>query len=550
MVNIDGRHRLAVVVCGMLLGACSSVAAQTPSLPAPSASPPAVQDPLERETPFGTITGFSSAVHRGDLAVAVRYLQAGRRSSRQLETLATDLCDVLDRYFTKSLTSISMQSAGDIADGLEPNRERIPLTIGNKPVDLFMTRVTDPGAGSIWLFSSESLGNVRGLQRSDTDTLVERVMPDTLSARSYFGISLAQWIVWAGSILLPMLLFWALAHLVPWTVRRRTADVTRRAAFLQWWGGVRWLLIIALTLVFHLETMPLLGLSLTLRYAYSRFGLTLTVIVSTLLVWRLVAVTCHQAALAAMRHGRSDRRSLIQLGERVLKVLVVLTATLALCALGGLDLTTALAGAGIVGVAVALGAQKSVENLLGGISLLTDRALAVGDYCRLSDREGWVEDITLRSVRLRTVEQTLLSVPAGQLAQGSIENFATRGKVLVKSILRLRYGTTGDQVRAILEGARQLLSEHPTVDRESARVRLIAFGAQAIELELFAYITTSDYAKFLEVRESLLLQLAHVVESSGSGFAVPTEFIYMRGDAEHNQLPAPVQAAEARVQPS
>jgi MscS family membrane protein len=199
------------------------------------------------------------------------------------------------------------------------------------------------------------------------------------------------------------------------------------------------------------------------------------------------------------------------------------------------DPTTALAGVGIAGVAVALGAQKSVENLIGGVSLLTDHALAVGDYCRLSDREGWIEDITLRSVRLRTLEQTLLSVPAGQLAQASIENFASRSKILLQSVLRLRYGTTCAQLRATLDGIRRILAEHPSIDHESARVRLTAFGTQAIELELFAYVATPDYAAFMEIRENLLLQVANVVESSGSAFAIPTQFIYLRGEADQHQ---------------
>jgi MscS family membrane protein len=366
------------------------------------------------------------------------------------------------------------------------------------------------------------------LTGSPQDTFVERLMPARLVARSYFGVSLAQWILWAASIVVPLLLFWLLALLVAWVSRRRIADLTRRALFLRWWSGVRWLLIIALTLAAHLASLRLLGFSLTSRVAYLRVGLFVAVIVAALLVWRLVSVTFRQASLLAMRRGRSDTRSLIQFSERVVKAVVVLMAIFGLLALAGVDATTALAGVGIVGVAVALGAQKSVENLLGGIFLLSDQALAVGDFCRLLDREGVVEDITLRSVQLRTVEQTLLSVPAGLLAQGSIENFRTRNKILVRSVLRLRYGTTGEQVQAVLNGTRQLLASHPTIEKETARISLTSFGVQAIELELFAFVTTSDFVKFLEIREGLLLQVAQMVESSGSAFAMPTEFIHTR----------------------
>ena len=82
---------------------------------------------------------------------------------------------------------------------------------------------------------------------------------------------------------------------------------------------------------------------------------------------------------------------------------------------------------------------------------------------------------------------------------------------------------------------RQLLAQHPSIEKEGARARLTSFGAQAIEIELFAYVMTADYAAFLEIRESLLLHIAHIVESSGSAFAVPTQFIYMRSEVDENR---------------
>lgn len=111
--------------------------------------------------------------------------------------------------------------------------------------------------------------------------------------------------------------------------------------------------------------------------------------------------------------------------------------------------------------------------------------------------------------------------------------------ILPQSVVRLRYGTTGEQLQTALTGMRQILARHPSVEQESARVRLTSFGAQSIEIEVFAYVTTPDYLAFLEVREDVLLQVAHVVESSGASFAVPAEFIYTRTDAgEYRHLMA------------
>jgi MscS family membrane protein len=527
---------LAVVACAWLATLNTPISAQSKPSSGPAQTAP--RDPLGRESPFGTIANFSNAAERGDFTLAAQFLQAGGRSPQVVQELAADLSDLLDRYFTQPLASVSRSAGGEIADGLAADRERIALVIGDEKVDLFLTRVTDPAAGSIWLFSSDTLARVPRLHRSAQATWLERVMPATLLEQSYFGLSLAQWTLWAASILGPILVLWPLTALVVAIGRKRITDVTRRAVFLSGWNSLRWPLVIGLTLAIHLSAIRVVGFSLTSRLAYARVGLAVAILTAAMLVYRLISISCRQARLMALRRGRSDTRSLIALGERVVKVLVALVAVFGLLSVAGLDLTTALAGVGIVGVALALGAQKTVENLLGGIFILTDQALAVGDYCRLSDREGWVEDITLRSIRLRTVEQTLLSVPAGLLAQGSIENFATRGKIPLKSVLLLRYGTTGEQLHAVLEGARQLLVGHPSLEKDSARIRLISFGAQAIELELFAFVTTSDYPKFLEVREGVLLQIAQIIESAGSAFAVPTQFIYMRADADDHGLAA------------
>jgi MscS family membrane protein len=125
------------------------------------------------------------------------------------------------------------------------------------------------------------------------------------------------------------------------------------------------------------------------------------------------------------------------------------------------------------------------------------------------------------------MEQTLLSVPAGILAQSNVENFATRSKILAKTILRVRYGTTAEQLGLMLTGIRRLMAENPKIETETSRVRLVDFGDRAVEIELFAYVLTVDYLEFLAVREDLLLQVVAIVESSGSGFAQPTQFVYM-----------------------
>src|SRR6185503_13004998 len=155
--------------------------------------------------------------------------------------------------------------------------------------------------------------------------------------------------------------------------------------------------------------------------------------------------------------------------------------------------------------------------------------IAVGDQCRIANRMGRVEDITLRSVRLRTPEQSLVSVPAGVLAQAGIENFATRKKFLIQTTLPLRYGTNAEQIRRILEGIRALLDGNRMIETETKRVRLVNFGGQAIELDLMAYVLTANESEFMAVREDLLLAVTTIVESAGTGFAQPAQVLLTNG---------------------
>jgi len=326
-------------------------------------------------------------------------------------------------------------------------------------------------------------------------------------------------------------LFWLLARLFALVTHRAVVYSPRLKLLESWHAALAKPLVVALTLYSHCALLYFAGFSLRFRLVYGRIALACAVAATMWLLWTVLAYAFEIAAQIARAHGRPGTSSLMNLGERVTKVLVVVVAVFAALKVAGVDTSTALAGLGLGGIAVALGAQKSVENLLGGVFLLSDGALAVGDNCAITNREGIVEDVTLRSVRLRTTEQTLLSVPAGVLAQSSVENLSTRRKMLIRTTLRLRYGTTSDQLRSILDAIRARLEHHPNLERGSARIQLVDFGLRAVELELFAYATTVDALAFLAIREALLLETASIVEASGSAFAQPTQFVYLERDA-------------------
>jgi MscS family membrane protein len=198
----------------------------------------------------------------------------------------------------------------------------------------------------------------------------------------------------------------------------------------------------------------------------------------------------------------------------------------------GIPVYGIIAGLGVGGLAIALSAQPTIENLIGGLSLFADKPIVVGDLCRCGSDEGTVEAIGIRSTRIRGLDRTVTSIPNALLSKMAIMNFAQRDRMLIKAVLGVRYETSSEQLRCLLVKIRGLLSEHPRVSRDLARVRFIGFGASSLEVEVVAHVMTSDKAEFLEIQEDIWLRVMDIVEQSGTGFAVPAPGLTLLKDHE------------------
>jgi MscS family membrane protein len=508
--------------------------AQIPGLPN-SDAPPAAEapvDPMGRTTPRDAIVGFSRAVDRGDFMAAARYLQLKGAQRQDAPNLAAQLKSVIDRELHEGLGRISDAPTGSLDDGLGEDLEQIgPLDIEGETTYINLVRVNDPEDGRIWLVSSDTLRRIPALAQAAGQTVVERIMPASLLAHSFLGLSYAHWIVLLTLLLGTFALFWVLGLGINLIVKTAIRDPLRRLGWDSWYRETHWPAITALTILVQFIVVPWLGFPITFRVGYARVGLVAFVIVAAWLVRRGLSLAFTHARAMVRGKDRASTQSLMLLAERMIQAVIVGFAIILVLILFGVESKTALAGLGIVGVALALGAQKTVENLLGGIFLLSDKALAVGDYCTISNQSGWIEDVTLRSVRMRTVNQTLLSLPAGSLAQTGIENFATRRKMPINTILRLKYGTSAAQLKRILAEVGALLKANGKLEPGESYCRLSNFGVEAIELELFAYVLTSDSIEFRAVREGVLLEIATIVEAAGSALA-PMRFFQMQPAAK------------------
>ena len=204
-----------------------------------------------------------------------------------------------------------------------------------------------------------------------------------------------------------------------------------------------------------------------------------------------------------------------------------------------------LAGVSVGGIALALAAQSTVENLFGGVSIFADRPFRVGDFIRYGHDSGTVETIGPRSSRIRGLDGTLTAVPNADLAKMQLTNFTARDKTLFHHTIGVRYETSRGQLQQLLDTLRSLVGAHPTVEKSATlpRVRLVGLGSSSVDIEIFAKVLVPDLASFLAVQEELILGIMRAVEECGTGFAFPSTTTYVARDHGLEPGPTPLTGA-------
>ncbi len=211
----------------------------------------------------------------------------------------------------------------------------------------------------------------------------------------------------------------------------------------------------------------------------------------------------------------------------------------------GLPVVPLLAGLGVGGLAVALAARPTLENLIGGVILYADRPVRVGDMCSFGQNIGVVDSIGMRSTKIRALDRTIISVPNAQFVDMQLVNWSRCDRRLIDPLIGLRYETSPEQLRFVLVKLREMCLAHPKIHDESIRIRLAGFGASSFDVQVRVYAMTRDLEEYHAIREDLYLRIVDIVESSGTGFAFPSTTAYLTRDGGLDEERG--QAAEAQV---
>ncbi|HXW61488.1 MAG TPA: mechanosensitive ion channel family protein [Candidatus Acidoferrales bacterium] len=502
-------------------------------LPVGPQTPPAREessdDPFGRSTPRGTVLGFMRATEGEDYDRAVIYMDTKQHGNLARE-LAKQLQTILNRQASVDLSKLSTQPEGDLLNSENPNRDLVGVAkTSTRSVELWVERVQRGDNPPVWLFSRDTLRHVPEIYE-DIGSAPElvRYLPKWLNARVF---SRPLWLWSMALISIPLVLMLGslfgrllrplLAAVAKWF--RVSAEIDSVQGLV---GPLRLVLFGILLLIGSGYSYTLLG-----RHFASVFGNVLIVFGAAWLLMRVLGIA-RDLYLGRLRKTHAlGKIALAGLLGRMLQIAVLIIGILTVLYLAGINLTAALTGLGIGGLALAFAAQKTLENLFGGIMIISDRPVRIGDSCKIGDIIGTVVDIGLRSTQIRTIDRTIVTIPNGQLATMNLENFTVRDKFLFHRTISLSHETTVDQMETILGRFRDLLDKHPHVESNTARVRFIDIKSASQDVEIFAYIFAADYDEFLAIQERLLLQLLGIVESVSATLAVPLQRTYLVRDS-------------------
>jgi MscS family membrane protein len=352
----------------------------------------------------------------------------------------------------------------------------------------------------------------------------------------WFKAKYARQMIWQWIGLLVSIL---LAALIAYVAYRRVSALAKRNHP----PASDWLRLLSVAIVFVVVRAMDAFIDIGLKFTSSVQAVVTSTVATTLYVlaaWVAFSL-CRALAetiIATPRlRGKTSESALLRITAWVIGFLLATGIIVGGIRSLGADLVPLLAGLGIGGLAVALAAQSTIANFIGGLILLGNKPVQVGDFCRYGEdpstdwmRIGTVEEINWLSTRIRGIDRTLTTIPNAAFAGMHIVNLTKRDQRLVRTTLQLRYETTPNQLRFILLKLRELLLGHPKVTPEPARVRFVGYGAYSKDIELFCYLMCREQNEFLAIQEDLLLRIEDIIKEAGSGFAFPSQTAYLTRD--------------------
>ncbi len=464
------------------------------------------EDDYDRGQPRSAIAGYLNALRSGDLALATHYLDYRNLSEKTLnvgkEELARQLGVVLNRTLWVDLNSISALKEGRKNDNLPSYRELVgQVDYQGNNIDILLQRIpraTDKV--SIWKISNATVEKIPRLFKRYSYSPLGEFLAKKLPAIDLFGVMLWQWLYFT----LMMLIYYFIAKTFTWLtafsikrVYHKVSDDTLR--FIK--EPVALLIAVILARSFRDEA------NVTIAVRAVTEGSTLLIIAWCWVCFRFIDLMKTLLAEKFIAQDKPLAVYLLRPAGTVIKIIIFSIAALNWLENLGFNATTLLAGLGIGGLAIALAAQKTVENIIGAITLYTSAPVKIGDFCRFGNSFGVVEEIGLRSTRIRTLDRSVIYVANAKFIDMNIENYSEREKIAFRPKIFLAANTPKENIDALLVAIRAMLISTDTIAQSPLRTHFKAYTIYGLELDILAYVKTTDFDVFLDEINQLNLNI-------------------------------------------
>lgn len=483
------------------------------------AAPKASTDPLNRTDPRSTVTAFLETCHSNDYVRAAQYLDLSQIPQNSRATAGPQLARRLEAILNSDgrfdVLRLSQSPEGDPSDDANPSIEHIAsISRNGKTFTVDLERVSPNPPAQVWLFAPSTVKNLPALTPPRTGSAIEARLLRFLVSFAVLETPIWKWVVLLIFAILAILLFRLMATLIVRAIGR-LADrfqTARRAAWIQ--ALVEpWLVFLA-AIAFGAVEQIIDPSALSRLY----IGRAILLVVVWAFAWCLInLVDLFLARIDSFLDPRQRMvsHSLIYLGRRTSKVIIVALALIVVLDNWGYNMTTIIAGLGVGGIAVALAAQNTIANVFGGVSVIGDHPVMVGDFGNFGGVIGTVEDIGMRSTRVRTLNRTIMSIPNSAFAAMNLENYELRDKILFNPTLQVKRGAPKEKIHQTIESLENMLKNDKRIEVGSSPIRLTNLTAASFALEIFAYALTSDINEYYKIQASLFLAIDEVFTSAG-----------------------------------
>ncbi len=479
-------------------------------------------DEFERGQPRSAIAGYLRAMRTGDVSLASQYLDYRNLSEKTLnvgkEELARQLSVVLNRTLWVDLHSISVMPEGRQDDGLPSYRELVGhIKYRGRDVAILLQRV--PRASDkvkIWKISNATVEKIPSLFKRYSYSPLGEFLAKHLPSIDLFGVMLWQWLYFTAM----MLIYYLVAKLFTWSI----AFVIKRISSSISDDILRFIkepvaLLIAVILARNFQDES----NVTMAVRAVNEGSTLLIIAWCWVCFRLIDLTKTLMGDKFIAQNKPLAVYLLRPAGTVVKIIIFTIATLHWLENLGFNASTLLAGLGIGGLAIALAAQKTVENIIGAITLYTSAPIKVGNFCRFDNHLGIVEEIGLRSTRIRTIERTVIYVANAKFIDMNIENFSEREKMAFKPKIYLAPDTEKVNIDALLAAIKTMLNECELIAAAPMRAHFKGYTIYGLELDVLAYLKTTNFDIYLDEINQLNLNILALLKEHDCKLQVVTE---------------------------